>query len=66
MQEGEDPGALKTQNFIFLCEAAVEVKATGWVQAWDSAKWRRVANMNGLSVSSSLTSSQQPQSPGPV
>lgn len=64
---GEDPGASKTQQIhIPLRGCSRGLGATGWVNGLDPAEGRRMANVNGLSVSSSLTCSQQPQSPGPV
>lgn len=53
------------KQFIFLWEVA----AKGWEPQTDERVrlcQRRMANVNELSVSSNLTCSQQPQSPGPV
>lgn len=57
----EDSQKIKTTpKNIFLSKAAIESRS----HRLDGCQ--REANVNGLSVSSSLTCSQQPQSPGPV
>lgn len=57
----EDSQKIKTiPKNIFLSKAAIESRS----HRLDGCQ--REANVNGLSVSSSLTCSQQPQSPGPV
>lgn len=56
----EDSQYIYIYIYIFLSKAAIESRS----HRLDGCQ--REANVNGLSVSSSLTCSQQPQSPGPV